>query len=734
MRTTLSIGIAFAALASCLPAFAQERPRPAPGTPGTVTLSLAEYDRLVDRAAKSGVRPEPPPIEAVVSRGEFRARVDGSLVRGTLRLDGEVFRSGAARIPLVDGATLFDARSDGRALPVVHDGDAHAAVLSGPAPFSAVLDWGVALETTPGRASFVMPAAQAGSVSATIDLPGDLTDVRVVPGLITRRQSASGRTQVDVTLQPGARAHVSWDVRESAQAPAAEARMLADVKSLWRIGDADVQLVSLVEITMIRGDARTFELRLPPGFEPSSITGGSLDTSDTKGSVVTLTVREGGDRRHQFLVSAERAHEAGPFRLDAPLPTVASAQRETGEVAIEGGGTIEVTAAGDEALRRMDVREINASLRSLSQEPLLAAFRYQRRPGETRALSLDVKRFPDAPVIAAVADRATAMTLVTTEGRMLTEVMLWLRNRAQPFVKVTLPPGATMLSVDVAGESARPVQGSDGTRVPLLRPGFRPDGPYEVSFVYLHAGTPFEKKGEARMALASIDLPVTLLEWEVFVPDRYSVKTIGGNVIPGEALRDIRQPDAIHAPPGIQPLGGTVAPGRAPMAQYETNMTAGPGDIVGHVADASGYPLPGATVTLVGGPGGRTRQTAVTDASGVYILRNVPAGQVTIVSELAGFRTARQSIGYNLEPRSVDLVMQVSSVGESVTVAAEPLERAAKTEEPQQASQNVLNLQRRVAGVLPVRIDVPRTGTSHRFVRPLVLGDQTEVSLKYKRR
>ena len=49
---------------------------------------------------------------------------------------------------------------------------------------------------------------------------------------------------------------------------------------------------------------------------------------------------------------------------------------------------------------------------SLARQPLLAAFRYQRRPNEERVLSLDVNRFADAPVIAAVAERAVATTLV----------------------------------------------------------------------------------------------------------------------------------------------------------------------------------------------------------------------------------------------------------------------------------------------------------------------------------
>jgi hypothetical protein len=52
----------------------------------------------------------------------------------------------------------------------------------------------------------------------------------------------------------------------------------------------------------------------------------------------------------------------------------------------------------------------------------------------------------------------------------------------------------------------------------------------------------------------------------------------------------------------------------------------------------------------------------------------------------------------------------------------------------QNASANVINLQRRVAGVLPIAIDVPRAGTSFAFVRPLVLDEETKVTFSYKSR
>jgi hypothetical protein len=57
-----------------------------------------------------------------------------------------------------------------------------------------------------------------------------------------------------------------------------------------------------------------------------------------------------------------------------------------------------------------------------------------------------------------------------------------------------------------------------------------------------------------------------------------------------------------------------------------------------------------------------------------------------------------------------------------------------KAAEKQQttASANVTNLQQRVSGVLPVRVDVPRAGNSYHFVRPLVLDEETKVSFTYK--
>ena len=176
---------------------------------------MVEYNRLMGLAARPDKRPDPPPVSAVVARADLKVRVAGDMARGTLRLEGEVFQRGRVRVPLVTGATLLDARTDGVPLPVVHEGDVHAAVLSGPAPFTvrsnspcpcrryrSRID-GAAVAGSGERECHHRPSRRSGGHPRRT-------------GIVTRRQTAAARTTVDVTLDPGRPGQMTWSVRETA--------------------------------------------------------------------------------------------------------------------------------------------------------------------------------------------------------------------------------------------------------------------------------------------------------------------------------------------------------------------------------------------------------------------------------------------------------------------------------------------------------------------------------------
>jgi Carboxypeptidase regulatory-like domain len=714
--------VLFAAVAH---AAAAQPPRPVE-SPRTVTLTVTEYNRLIDLAARPPQTPAPAPVAAVLSSADLRVRVDAQTARGTFAVTGDVLRPGVAKVALLTGATLVDATVSGRPLPLIAEGTAHTALLPGPGAFTLNLEWGAPLAFAPGKGSFVLPALAAGTVRATIDVPSEQADVRVSSGLITRRTVNGGRTLIEATLTPGSPTEVSWSMRDSAPVAAArESRVVADVMTLVTLGDSDVRMVALVDVNVVQGEPRTIDLRLPAGYELTNISGATLEKSDQDAGAVTLTLSDPTVRRHQFLVSLERPNGGGSFTIDTGFVSLPGIQRERGEVAVEGVGTLDLTSIDRDGMHRIDVRELQPALQSLARMPVLSAYRYQRTTAATPGLTLDAKRFADAGVLAAFAEHATATTMITAEGRALTEVILELENRAQPFLKVNLPEGATIVSVEVAGASAKPVLGADGVRVPLLRPGFRPHGPYTVSYVYLHAGTSFAKKGDLQMTLPRMDVPVGQVDWEVFAPENYRLRTTGGNVIEQPGMdRSIR----VH----LQPV-----------------VNGAPGEVHGHVTDAVGADLPGVTIELASGP---FKGSTVTNSKGAFVLTGVPNGRVTLTATLAGFSTEHREWYFDQSPVRVDFVMKVGSVAETVTVSAEAprvdtqsaaMQRASTAREREidenskrlvEPSQNVINLQQRAAGVLPVRIDVPRAGTSHKFVKPLVVDQETVVGFSYKRR
>jgi hypothetical protein len=117
---------------------------------------------------------------------------------------------------------------------------------------------------------------------------------------------------------------------------------------------------------------------------------------------------------------------------------------------------------------------------------------------------------------------------------------------------------------------------------------------------------------------------------------------------------------------------------------------------------------------------------------------------VTIAS--AGFKSLQQELDFNpLQSARLGSALEVGGTSGTVTItsgASVNLERETRRLEDQvrkeqQAqlnapSQNVANLQKRVSGILPVRVDVPRGGKSYRFVRPLVMEEETKVTFQYK--
>jgi hypothetical protein len=245
-----------------------------------------------------------------------------------------------------------------------------------------------------------------------------------------------------------------------------------------------------------------------------------------------------------------------------------------------------------------------------------------------------------------------------------------------------------------------------------------------------------------------MDIPISILNWEVFLPERYKVKDFGGDVIAADRVTEPLREELARQ--GQFPRDKSLARDSNGLTQRQSPA----GQMGGYVTDPSGASVAGAQVTVTSADNGMSRST-VTDSSGHWTVLALPSGNYKVKLESPGFKTSVNNIRYDSsQPSLYQGVLSVGTAQETVEVTAEAVALETESSEvsplngrnfsrvtplapgavSRNASANVVNLQKRVAGVLPVPIDVPRAGTSFSFVRPLVLDEETKVTFSYKSR
>jgi Carboxypeptidase regulatory-like domain len=114
-------------------------------------------------------------------------------------------------------------------------------------------------------------------------------------------------------------------------------------------------------------------------------------------------------------------------------------------------------------------------------------------------------------------------------------------------------------------------------------------------------------------------------------------------------------------------LTGSIPSARQAAQDPERRVT---GAIRGAVTDSSGGVLPGVTVVAMGADG-TVLATATTDGSGVYVMRDMPAGTITLVFQLEGFADETAPIVVQRgEESHASQRLRVASLSETVVVHA----------------------------------------------------------------
>jgi hypothetical protein len=165
------------------------------------------------------------------------------------------------------------------------------------------------------------------------------------------------------------------------------------------------------------------------------------------------------------------------------------------------------------------------------ESPSMIAFRLRPLAGsEPRSLAVTVVRFIPQAVLIANVEEARYRALASEDGNLLVEARYAVRNNQRSFLKVTMPPSATVWSAKVGGRPIRPGVAERGAvLLPLEKGRAGEETPtFVVELVYLQRIPEWTDKGVAQLELPALDLPVSRTGVELHHSPRFRVALRSG--------------------------------------------------------------------------------------------------------------------------------------------------------------------------------------------------------------
>src|SRR5208337_1890704 len=128
-------------------------------SPGWVVLSIPDYRALRVKAYPAEREPEPPPVDATLSRVDYDLRVDSDLASGRATLTVDVLKNGWVRVPIPTGLFVREAKLDGKPLslapPTSREPNQLSALLSHPGRAVISLEIALPITSTAGEERYL---------------------------------------------------------------------------------------------------------------------------------------------------------------------------------------------------------------------------------------------------------------------------------------------------------------------------------------------------------------------------------------------------------------------------------------------------------------------------------------------------------------------------------------------------------------------------------------------------
>ena len=513
----------------CSAAQSQEKTVESSHLAGWVVIPVDEYRVLRAKAYPVEPNPEPPPLDATLTRVDYDLHALGDLASGRASLTVDVLKDGWVRVPVPAGLLVREARLDGKQVSLVPgpqgNGGTHVSALLSHAGRSVLaLDIDVPIASSPGDETLSLPVTESGVTRAAVELPRQGIDLRVGGGMLSEKSETAGETKWLAYGRGNEALTFTWRKKTEDHHVELPLRLRGSLTQLISLAEDSTSLYAEASFDVMQGAAREVRIQLPETITINQVSGALVADWEMKSGELAVIFLEPVEHSARFVISGE-ARLPRDGVIDVPLLRLLNTERDTGGVAVEILGAGEIKSQKTEGLEDADASDLGEMVAS-RESPALVAFRARAgEAGAMRSLSVNVARYDQQAVLMANVEEARYDVLMSSDGKELVQARYAVRNNQRNFVKITLPAGATVWSASLGGKPIRPGQSPDGSLLlPLEKSRGGEDAPaFVVEILYLTKATAWEDKGRETVTLPAVDLPISRTGMLFYYPPLFKV-------------------------------------------------------------------------------------------------------------------------------------------------------------------------------------------------------------------
>lgn len=500
---------------------------------GTVIVPLRHYVELRDRAVTEGKkrgRSRAPMV--TLGAAEYSGEARSGALTLKVALDVTLGHPGVYKVvPLIgDDIVLVRAEESGQPIAVSRQDGYHAWVTDRAGEVRLTLQILVPARGPRGSIEYDFRIPRTPVTRFSCSFPTAGLEPEIDAAVHRDVRSIAGKTEVSAVLAPTTRVHLVG-FRDLGEAETRETKVYAETSNLVSINRGYIDVFTVIHYTILYGGIKDFTIRLPAGATVLAADGQGAfryAVEEADGSSL-LRGETAFPIRTQYEISLRLRRElksgAEPTLFRAPFPRPEGVERDQGWLGVEVPGKLKLEESAKEEVLPVDARQLPAEVLDSAVSPILKAYRYHSRGA---GVTLVTTELPEKEPSSAAIDRIRAFSVISAEGKVLTDMRITLKNRLRPALLVTLPKDTELRSSLLDGDPVKPSKNDKGQLMLPLRRSKNDREPFTLQLVLETSLPSLGLFGRARLALPAVDLPISSLAWSVRAPAKNTYSALSG--------------------------------------------------------------------------------------------------------------------------------------------------------------------------------------------------------------